>query len=189
MTSGSEISCLSSFLMWLHVIIRGSYRSRVFEKHQLSLSSRESEKKAPSVGSPYVLIAWTLSTRTDAKMHVGHLRHVCSCSLRAACQVRAILETKSHQSGLGLSNETVLLQRRSTDTDDEQPSVSLPHLVSHVRKYGGFPLTMGIFSTRPLWWNYIHESQPRGGGVPAPERRPSLACSHPPEIGDKKSSL
>lgn len=141
MTSGREISCLSSFLMWLHVIIRGPYRSRVFEKHQLSPSSRVRKKK-----SPYVLIAWTLSTRTDAKMHVGHLRHVCSCSPRAACQVGAILETKSHQSGLGLSNETVLLQRPSTDTSDEQPSVSPPHLVSHVRKCAGFLFTMGIFS-------------------------------------------
>lgn len=86
------------------------------------------KKKGLSVGSRYVLIAWTLSTHTDAKMHVGHLRHVCSCSPRAACQVRAILETKSHQSGLGLSNETVLLQRRLTDMNDEQPSVSLPIL-------------------------------------------------------------
>lgn len=43
-----------------------------------------------------------------------------------------ILETKSHPSGLGLSNETVLLQRRLADMNDEPPSVSLARLVSHV---------------------------------------------------------
>lgn len=65
-------------------------------------------------------------------MRVGHLRHVCSCSLSAARRLRAILQTKSHQSGLGLSNETVLLQRGLADMNDEQPSVSLAHFVSHV---------------------------------------------------------
>lgn len=189
--SRSETSCLSSFLMWLHVIIRGPYRSRAFEKHQLSPSSRARKKEAPSVGSPYVLIAWTLSTRTDAEMHVGHLRHVCSCSPRAARQVRAIVETKSHQSGLGLSNETVLLQRRWTDTSDEQPSVSPPHLVSHVTTYAGFPFTMGIFSVRPLGWSYSHEPQPGGGGVPAPEQRGPRLPLHTHlsgETGDKKTA-
>lgn len=65
-------------------------------------------------------------------MHVGHLRHVCSRSLSAARRLGAILETKSHQSGLGLSNETVLLQRRLADMNDEQPFVSLARFVSHV---------------------------------------------------------
>lgn len=119
-------------LIFIFDVAACSYGSRVFEKHQLSLSSRVRKKKSLSAGSYGVLIAWTLSTRTDAKMHVGHLRHVCSRSLSAARRLGAILETKSHQSGLGLSNETVLLQRRLADMNDEQPSVSLARFVSHV---------------------------------------------------------
>lgn len=65
-------------------------------------------------------------------MHVGHLRHVCSCSLSAARGLRAILQTKSHQSGLGLSNEPVLLHRRFPDMNDEQAPVSLAPFLSHV---------------------------------------------------------
>lgn len=42
-----------------------------------------------------VLIACTLSTHTDAGMHVGLLRHVCSCMLKGACQVREICEMRS----------------------------------------------------------------------------------------------
>lgn len=94
---------------------------------------KKQQKTDLSAGSRGVLIAWTLSTRTDAKMHVGHLRHVCSCRLSAARRrLRVILETKSHPSGLGLSNETVLLQRRWADMNDEQPSESLARLLSHV---------------------------------------------------------
>lgn len=52
-------------------------------------------------------------------MHAGQLRHVCSWSLKAACQVREIWETRSHQSGPDLSNETFLLQRSVTDMNDE----------------------------------------------------------------------
>lgn len=58
-------------------------------------------------------------TRSDAGMHAGQLRHVCSCSLIAPCQVREIWETRSHQSGPDLSNETFLLQRSVTDMNDE----------------------------------------------------------------------
>lgn len=56
---------------------------------------------------------------TDAGMHAGQLRHVGSCSLKAACQVREIWETRSHQSGPDLSNETFLLRRSVTDLNDE----------------------------------------------------------------------
>ena len=58
-------------------------------------------------------------THTDAGMHAGQLRHVCSCSLIAPCQVREIWERRSHQSGPDLSNETFLLQRSVTDMNDE----------------------------------------------------------------------
>lgn len=56
---------------------------------------------------------------TDARMHAGQLRHVCSCSLKAACQVREIWETRSHHSGPDLSNETFLLWKSVTDMNDE----------------------------------------------------------------------
>ena len=65
-------------------------------------------------------------------MHAGQLRHVCSCSLKAACQVREIWETRSHQSGPDLSNETFLLRRSVTDMNHELCSVSLPYLVGLV---------------------------------------------------------
>lgn len=131
-----------------------SYRSRVIEKHQLSLSSRVRKKNGLSAGSRGVLTAWFLSTRTDAEMHVGHLRHVCSCSLNAAHRLRVVLQTTSHQSGLGLSNETVLLQRRLADSNDEQPS---PSLSCHKRGEPEDPDLQRTLLCR-LRWNYRHES-------------------------------
>lgn len=105
-------------------------------------------------------------------MHVGHLRHVCSCSLGASRRPRAILQTKSHQSGLGLSNETVLLQRCLPDMNDEQPSVSLARFVSHVINEVShrIPNLQWKSSLCRLWCSYRRESLRRRASCSAAVR-------------------
>lgn len=94
-----------------------------FEKHQLLLSSTARKKWLICEQPRYVDSLTSVNTQ-GCKNVCGHLRHIGSCSLRAARGLRAILRTKSHQSGLVLSNEAVRLHKRFPDMNDEQESVS-----------------------------------------------------------------